>query len=106
MTQWLAAWDPGRDTRVDYKPMMRDLTSLSGDALDRAFLEDMVPHHWWAVWASDKLVSQDLYQHQELDAFATDGIRIPQATQMHTMVGMLSGWFGENPMQTMARIHS
>ncbi|MBI2706393.1 MAG: DUF305 domain-containing protein, partial [Actinobacteria bacterium] len=41
----LANWYPGRDTTTDYTPMMRDLTQLSGDALDKAFLEDMIPHH-------------------------------------------------------------
>jgi hypothetical protein len=34
MRRWLAAWYP--DTRVTYQPMMRDLTQLRGDAIDRA----------------------------------------------------------------------
>jgi len=106
MQTWLAAWYAGRDTHVDYTPMMRPLTNLSGDALDQTFLEDMVVHHWWAVWASQKVVADDLYQHQELVPFATVGIRDAQAAQIHTMIDMLSRWYGESPMQSMARIHS
>jgi len=107
MRKWLAVWYPGRDTYVDYKLMMQDrlLSKLSGDTLDRTFLEEMVPHHWWAVWASQKLVAQGLYQHQELVPFATVGIRNAQAAQILTMLGMLSRWFGVSPMQEMARIH-
>ena len=41
MRSWLATWYPGRDTSVDYTPMMRDLTELQGDALDRAFLDEV-----------------------------------------------------------------
>lgn len=40
MREWLATWYAGQDATVAYEPMMRDLTGLSGDALDRAFLED------------------------------------------------------------------
>jgi uncharacterized protein (DUF305 family) len=100
MKQWLAAWYPGRDTHVNYTPMMRDLTKLSGDALDRTFLEDMVPHHGWAVWSSQKLISQDLAQHPEVVPFATN-IRDSQAAQIHTMLGQLSRWFNESAMDVM-----
>jgi hypothetical protein len=105
MKAWLAAWYPGRDTQADYQPMMRDLTKLSGEALDRRFLEDMARHHWWAVSASQKLVGQDLSQHEEVVPFATS-IRDSQAAQIHTMAGMLTDWFGESRMQVMANIHS
>jgi uncharacterized protein (DUF305 family) len=102
MKAWLAERYPGRDTSFDYKPMMRDLTKLSGDALDRTFLEDMVPHHGWAVWSSQKLVGQDLAEHQDVVPFATN-IRDSQASQIHTMLGMLSRWFDESAMDVMAR---
>ncbi len=54
MRAWLAAWYSGRDTTVDYAPMMRDLTGLRGDAPDRAFLQDMIPHHMAAVMMSQR----------------------------------------------------
>ena len=97
---------PGRDTHVDYKPMMRDLRNLHSAALERTFLQDMIPHHWWAVWASQKLVAQGLATHKQLVPFAITGIRDPQATQIHTMIGMLSRWFDESPMQAMAFLHN
>jgi uncharacterized protein (DUF305 family) len=51
MKDWYQAWygetyvaDP-----ADYIPMMRDLSILSGAALDKVFLEDMVMHHMGAI---------------------------------------------------------
>lgn len=44
MEAWLREWYPGTAPGTGM-PMMRDLGALGGDALDRAFLEDMVPHH-------------------------------------------------------------
>jgi len=38
MQHWLADWYPSRSGRVDYQPMMRDLTGLWGHRLDRVFL--------------------------------------------------------------------
>ena len=59
MTDWLAEWYPERSTEVDYQPMMRDLSDLSGDRLDQAFLEDMVPHHMAAVMMSPDTSTRD-----------------------------------------------
>jgi len=70
MRAWLAAWYPGRDTTVDYTPMMRDLSALRGDALDQAFLEDMIPHHMAAVMMSQQLLSGGLADHAEVEPFA------------------------------------
>ncbi len=70
MRGWLAGWYPARDTAVDYAPMMRDLTGLRGDALDRAFLADMIPHHMGAVMMSQQLLGQGLAAHTELEPFA------------------------------------
>ena len=58
MRTWLALWHPGEPTDVDYQPMMRDLSGLSGDALDRAFLEDMTVHHMMAVMMSQQLLAR------------------------------------------------
>jgi uncharacterized protein (DUF305 family) len=45
-TDWYSADLPNANS---YQPMMRDLLSLSGTDLDRAFLEDMIKHHEGAV---------------------------------------------------------
>ena len=59
MRAWLATWHPDRSTDVDYRPMMRDLTGLSGDRLDRTFLQDMVGHHMAAVMMSQQLLAPE-----------------------------------------------
>jgi uncharacterized protein (DUF305 family) len=94
---WLAAWYPGRDAAVDYTPMMRDLTALTGDALDRAFLQDMIPHHMGAVMMSQQLLSGDFPVHPELTPFART-IRDTQHAEIGEMSGWLAGWFGSGPM--------
>ena len=56
MRGWLEQWYPGEGGDAAYQPMMRDLAELRGDALDRAFLQDMVPHHMMAVMMSQRLL--------------------------------------------------
>jgi hypothetical protein len=41
MQLWLEQWYPDRDIRASHEPVMRDLSDLRGDDLDRAFLEDI-----------------------------------------------------------------
>jgi uncharacterized protein (DUF305 family) len=96
MTAWLAAWYPGRDTRVDYAPMMRELRGLQGDALDRAFLEDMIPHHMMAVMMSQQLVTSGLSVHPGVVPFAID-IRDTQQQEIRMMRVWLGDWFGVAP---------
>jgi uncharacterized protein (DUF305 family) len=50
MERWYQSWYgvPYQDTDT-YTPMMRDLSNLSGVALDTAFLTDMVDHHLHAI---------------------------------------------------------
>jgi uncharacterized protein (DUF305 family) len=93
MRAWLAGWYPGRDTEINYIPMMRDLTELQGDALDQAFLEDMIPHHMAAVMMSQQLLTADLADHAEVEPFAQT-IRDSQHAEIITMHGWLSDWFG------------
>lgn len=93
MQAWLAAWYPGRDTRVTYMPMMRTLTGLGGAALDRAFLEDMIPHHMMAVMMSQQFLAANLADHGEVVPFARN-IRDTQQTEIQTMAGWLRDWFG------------
>jgi uncharacterized protein (DUF305 family) len=96
MKAWLAAWYPGRDTHVDYDPMMRDLTGLGGSALDRAFLDDMIPHHMMAVMMSQQFLTAELANHAEAIPFARN-IRDVQHSEIQTMAGWLRDWFGASP---------
>ena len=93
MRAWLASWYAGRDTTVSYRPMMRDLSGLTGDALDRAFLQDMIPHHMMAVMMSQQLIARGLAVHQTVVPFATN-IRDVQTAEIQTMRRWLVDWFG------------
>ena len=75
--------------------MMRDLSELSGDALDRAFLQDMIPHHAMAVMMSQQLLGRDLTRHSEVTQLAT-AIRDGQHAEIMDMRGWLGSWFGES----------
>jgi uncharacterized protein (DUF305 family) len=96
MKQFLAAWYPGRDTYADYAPMMRDLTGLRADALDRAFLEDMIPHHMMAVMMSQRLLMAGLSDHDEIIPFARN-ISNVQHAEIQAMAGWLKAWFDAAP---------
>jgi uncharacterized protein (DUF305 family) len=102
MKRWLATWYPGRDATVEYEPMMRNLSGLSGDALDRAFLRDMIPHHMAAVMMSQQVLARGLARHQQLVPFATT-IRNDQHAEIRRMATWLSDWFGDSPMGAMGR---
>ena len=93
MKAWLAAWYPGRDTRVTYTPMMRALTRLGGSVLDRAFLDDMIPHHMMAVMMSQQFLVANLADHREVVPFARN-IRDTQQNEIQTMARWLRDWFG------------
>lgn len=91
MLAWLDEWYPEQDTDADYQPMMRDLTELSGDRLDQAFLEDMVGHHMMAVMMSQHLLSQGT-EHEEVADLARS-IRDDQHVEIIHMQRWLSQWF-------------
>ncbi|MCY7401762.1 MAG: DUF305 domain-containing protein [Nocardioides sp.] len=93
MVQWLDEWYPDRSGRVDYEPMMRDLTGLSGDELDRAFLQDMTGHHMGAVMMSQQLLVGDLVTRAEVEELATT-IRDDQHAEIFQMQQWLHEWFG------------
>jgi uncharacterized protein (DUF305 family) len=66
MKQWYRDWygvdyeeKPG-----DYQPMMRELGGLSGAALDKRFLEDMIMHHMGAIMMARSV--QPYIEHQEI----------------------------------------
>jgi uncharacterized protein (DUF305 family) len=92
MRRWLARWYPDQPA-ASYDPMMRDLTGLSGDALDRAFLQDMVRHHMAAVMMSQWLLARDLDRHHRVTRLAED-VRDGQHAEIRQMVGWYADWFG------------
>jgi uncharacterized protein (DUF305 family) len=96
MKEWLAARYPGRDTYVDYQPMMRDPIGTDADALDQAFLTDMIPHHMMAVMMSQQFLMANLADHEDVIPFARN-IRDVQHTEIQMMTAWLREWFGAAP---------
>ena len=92
MNGWLARWYPGRATDVDYEPMMRDLSGLSGDELDEVFLRDMIAHHMMAVMMSQHLLVGGLAEHGKVNGLA-ESIRDEQRVEIFQMRQWLSEWF-------------
>jgi len=92
----LAANYPGRETEIEatlraYRPMMQDLTGLAGQALDRAFLRDMIRHHMMAVMMSRQVLSvRSTPETREL-ALSIIGDQTREIAQMQTW---LRDWFG------------
>jgi uncharacterized protein (DUF305 family) len=93
MQQWLSDWYPDRPGRVDYQPMMRELTGLSGDRLDQVFLQDMIWHHMAAVMASQQLLTRGVAEHGQVEALA-ESIRDEQHAEIFKMQQWLRDWFG------------
>lgn len=93
MQQWLADWYPNRSGPVDYQPMMRDLAGLSGDRLDRAFLQDMLGHLMGAVMMSQQLLMRGVANHEQVEVLA-EAIRDEQYGEIFQMQQWLLAWFG------------
>ena len=94
MRGWLAAWYPTQREDPAYRPMMRDLSGLTGDALDRAFLEDMVRHHMMAVMMSQHLLRARTATHPEVADLA-GRIIDEQRAEIRQMNRWLASWFGQ-----------
>lgn len=92
MQNWLNQWYPNQKAKVAYTPMMRDLTNLKGDALDRAFLEDMRMHHMGAIMMSQHLLMDNLAKHNEVKTLAQQ-IITAQRKEIHQMQAWLRSWF-------------
>jgi uncharacterized protein (DUF305 family) len=91
MRAWLRAWYPDRPEQSAYTPMMRDLAPLSGDALDAAFLADMIPHHMHAVMNSQMLL-RGRADHEPVRSLAV-AIRDTQRQEIGWMRDMQDLWF-------------
>lgn len=92
MKAWLSGWYPGRSADVDYLPMMRDLSGLSGDRLDRVFLQDMILHHMVAVMMSQQLLVRGVADHDEVNTLAAS-VRAEQSSEIFWMQRSLAAWF-------------
>ncbi len=97
MSLYLDNWYPDQSHEVDYQPMMRELEGLRGDILDRAFLEDMIPHHMTAVMMSQQLLAQGLAEHEEV-ALLAGSIRNSQRNEIHMMMNWLANWNSSAPL--------
>jgi uncharacterized protein (DUF305 family) len=91
MTAWLADWYPEQSPPVHYRPMMRDLSGLTGDRLDRTFLEDMIGHHMAAVMMSQHLLWRGA-EHAAVARLAEE-IRDDQHAEIIQMRRWLARWF-------------
>ncbi len=92
MEGWLKTWYPGQISTRAYEPMMRPLANLSGDALDRQFLQDMVHHHHGAVMMANQLLQKKLVQHPPVQTLANNVIRT-QTQEISQMQSWLTAWF-------------
>jgi uncharacterized protein (DUF305 family) len=92
MEGWLREWYPDEPTDVDYRPMMRDLSGLDGDELDRAFLEDMIGHHMMAVMPPQLLLDRGGEVHRVVH----DGPRTTRAAP-RAEIHQMRLWLWEQP---------
>jgi uncharacterized protein (DUF305 family) len=83
MKSWYKLWY-GSDYKDGgtYKNMMSDLTTLSGNKLDRAFLEEMVTHHTGALEENQRVVPN--LQHAEMQELVKK-IAEAQSSEIITM---------------------
>lgn len=88
MKQWYQTWyDQAYVDNGEYQPMMRDLRQLSGEALDRTFLEDMIMHHMGAIMMARSV--QSSIEHSEI-ADLTQAIITTQSDEIRQMREMLA----------------
>ena len=88
MKGWYQTWygQPYKTKTDAYEPMMRDLSSLSGVALDKVFLEDMIMHHMGAIMMAHSV--EPYIEHQEISDL-TDAIVETQMTEIQLMRQLL-----------------
>lgn len=89
MKVWYETWykEPYADNG-EYAPMMRELSGLSGQDIDRAFLEDMIMHHMGAIMMAQSV--QPYIEHEEIEELA-QAIVSSQSKEIGEMRQMLRG---------------
>lgn len=83
MKVWYKNWY-GTDYKTDetYVPMMQDLSSLSGNTLDKTFVNDMILHHTGALMTTQTVVPN--IEHEEIRVLVTS-IAEKQSVEIITM---------------------
>jgi len=89
MKAWYEAWyGTPYQPSGNYKPMMRDLSPLSGVEIDKVFLEDMVMHHMAAIMMAQSV--QSYIEHEEIRTL-TDAIVRSQMEEIQQMRQLRAG---------------
>jgi uncharacterized protein (DUF305 family) len=91
MGRWLDRWYPEVTASRGYRPMLSDLSSLTGDDLDRTFLTEMVHHHMMAVMMSRHLVRSGEALHPRVAGLAGSVIE-DQTAEIVLMQQWLRDW--------------
>ncbi|MCF6471890.1 DUF305 domain-containing protein [Nonomuraea sp. MG754425] len=94
MKGWLEQWYPQSPAPSPSGSTMPDLSGLSGDQLDKTFLQYMIPHHMMAIMMSQQLLMHGEAPHAEVAAFAQK-VRDDQWAEVRTMRQYLVQWFGQ-----------
>jgi uncharacterized protein (DUF305 family) len=87
MKAWYKNWY-GKDYAADgeYKPMMRPLSDLSGAALDKVFLSDMIMHHQMAIMMAKSVDAH--IEHAEIKTLSNN-IKTTQTAEIELMQNLL-----------------
>jgi uncharacterized protein (DUF305 family) len=87
MKTWFKNWY-GVDYTADekYQPMMRPLTDLSGAALDKVFLTDMIQHHMGAIMMANSVTPH--IEHTEMTTLVGN-IKTTQSAEITQMQNLL-----------------
>lgn len=87
MKEWYRTWYGGEYTpNGRYEPMMRDLSTISGVALDKAFLGDMIGHHMGALMMAHSV--SPYITHSEIETL-TNNIISSQSAEIIQMRQLL-----------------
>ncbi|MFI7424502.1 DUF305 domain-containing protein [Nonomuraea sp. NPDC049684] len=97
MKGWLRQWYPQSPAPSPSGTTMPDLSGLSGNQLDKAFLQHMIPHHMMAIMMSQQLLVHGEALHPQVADFARK-VRDDQRAEVATMRRYLVQWFGEQSM--------
>lgn len=89
MKEWYQNWYgvAYEEKSADYKPMMRELSNLSGAELDKIFLEDMIVHHMGAIMMAKSV--QAHIEHEEITNL-TKAIAETQSAEISLMRDFLT----------------
>lgn len=89
MDGWKSNWYPDSNYNVNYISMMPPLKSLSGDDLDKSFLQGMIMHHQMAIFMAEQV--SVLNPRDEIQDFADDVIEV-QSSEIRQMQEMLEDY--------------